>query len=383
MTTETYRPMTDSWLTETLVTALDGHRHSEKDGSGGGAGVSGGDETQGWGVGGIENSIPVRITYTIIACLGIAGNFIVIFALIKVPSLRNCTSYFIIHLAATDLITSIWVIPFHMLSVVPHIPEGLGGELVCRLFLSKYPLWVTIFASVYSMVCVTMERFFAVVYPLKYKALYTTSRIVPMIVSCWLVGAVSNWFFFYNYDYVSGKGCIFVSWPSSAVSAVIGVYIFAVVYFIPITTMLVAHWKMIKSLKKQASSLEGKACRGGACKKQAWQLQVAQDLSRMLLVVVVTYAACWLPNQVLFLAYNLGVPVSFASLPFHLSVILALCNSCINPFIYTLKNEQFRNGVRKALCLRATGVVEPAANSLEGAEQRTANTRSTNVESIA
>ncbi|XP_038059840.1 galanin receptor 2b-like [Patiria miniata] len=361
-------PMTNTWTTSGPFTT-----HGGEDGDG----ASDEEGPQGWGVGGIENSIPVRITYTIIACLGIAGNFIVIFALIRVPSLRNCTSYFIIHLAATDLITSIWVIPFHMLSVTPHVAEGVGGELICRLFISKYPLWVTIFASVYSMVCVTMERFFAVVYPLKYKVLYTTSRIIPMMVSCWLVGAVSNWFFFYNYDSVSGKGCQFVPWPSHATTGVIGVYIFAVVYFIPITTMLFAHWKMIKSLKHQAAILDGKASRGGADKKQAWQLQVAQDLSRMLLVVVVTYAVCWLPNQVLFLAFNLGAPVSFASLPFHLSVILALCNSCINPFIYTLKNKQFREGVKVALRLKSMGAVGPASSSRDEGEMRTANTQNT------
>ncbi|XP_071789677.1 galanin receptor 2b-like [Asterias amurensis] len=316
---------------------------------------------QGWGVGGIENSLPIRIFYTIIACLGITGNFVVIFALIRVPSLRNCTSYFIMHLAFSDLVTSFWVIPFHMLSVeaTASVPDGFGGELLCRVFFNKYPLWLTIFASAYSMLCVTMERFFAIVYPLKYKSLFTPCRTAPMMVCCWLVGAGSNWFFFYNYDYVSGKGCVFVPWPSKAVNAVIGVYIFAVVYFIPITTMLGAHWKMIKALKRQASFLKGKASTGGADKKKAWQHEVAQELSRMLLVVVLTYAACWLPNQAIFLAFNLGAPVSFTSLPYHFSVMLALCNSCINPFIYTYKNKRFRDGVRIALGMKSVGAVGP------------------------
>ena len=79
-------------------------------------------------------------------------------------------------------------------------------------------------------------------------------------------------------------------------------------------------------------------------KKETWQLKAAQELEKMLLVVVICYMVCWGPNQIIFFSYNMGAPVSFASTYYHISVVLAVMNSAINPFIYVLKNPFFRKG---------------------------------------
>ncbi|XP_011665444.2 gastrin/cholecystokinin type B receptor-like [Strongylocentrotus purpuratus] len=311
----------------------------------------------GWSVSRIENSSLARTIYGLIALIGMSGNALVCFVLLRVPSLRTRTSQFIIHLAVTDFITSFWVIPFHLFPFTPPIPRGFAGELMCRFYVSKYLMWVSIFASVYSLVSITLERYFAIVHPIKYKTTFSLKYSIVIMIGCWLVGAISNSFFFYVYDYEDGT-CLFLPYPTLYLQKVIGVYIFSLIYFIPITLNLVCHARMVQTLKKQAKLLEGNRFQGneGNRKKQkeAWQLKIVQDVQRMLLVVVITFMICWAPNQFIFLAFNLGANVDFTSWYYHFSVILAVCNSCVNPFIYVFRNREFRHGVAKAIgCDRA------------------------------
>ncbi len=87
-----------------------------------------------------------------------------------------------------------------------------------------------------------------------------------------------------------------------------------------------------------------------------WQLQTTKTLCKTLLFFVLTFAVCWAPVQLMFLVYNFGVYVDFSS-PFrHISVMLSVGNSCVNPILYTLMNKPFRKGIREALCKRVNSV---------------------------
>ena len=69
----------------------------------------------GWSSGNsLEDHLVVRIIYGGIAVLGIVGNFLVIFTVARVSSLRTLTNVFIVSLAICDFITSVFLIPLHL-----------------------------------------------------------------------------------------------------------------------------------------------------------------------------------------------------------------------------------------------------------------------------
>lgn len=61
-----------------------------------------------------DDAVWIRVAYGIIAVLGICGNSLVIFTIARVKSLQNLTNFFIATLAATDFITSVFLIPLNM-----------------------------------------------------------------------------------------------------------------------------------------------------------------------------------------------------------------------------------------------------------------------------
>ena len=69
----------------------------------------------GWSAeGAFEDQVWLRAVYGIIAVLGIIGNFLVMFTVARVPSLQNLTNMFIVSLAVSDFIVSVFLIPLHL-----------------------------------------------------------------------------------------------------------------------------------------------------------------------------------------------------------------------------------------------------------------------------
>ncbi|XP_041453671.1 galanin receptor 2a-like [Lytechinus variegatus] len=329
-------------------------------------------DDHGWSVSGIEHSALVRTVYGVIGFSGMAGNALVCFVLIRVPPLRTRTSRFVVNLAIADFLTSFWLIPIHVFPQVPSIPKGLAGEFMCRFYISKYILWLFIITSIYFLVVVTLERYVAVVHPLKYKRVFTTRLTVLISSCCLLIGIMAPTFFFFVYDVVDSV-CIYLPYPSPAHKLGVGLLCFTVIYGIPIVILLLLHSQTIKSLRRQAKTLAANIAEHGQSEQprrnvnisgeiegnrrptvvdndnNKWHLKVANDMQKTFFVVILVFILCWAPNQLLFLCYSLGAPVDFSKTYYHFSVIFAVCNSCANPFIYVFKNKLFRRGIRQAV----------------------------------
>ena len=88
-------------------------------------------ETTNWGAGGEIPGLFLQIMYSIIAVAGIIGNFLVVFSVARVPSMRNLTSLFLVSLAVADFITSVVLIPLHLGKTCFYL-GGMASKSNCR-----------------------------------------------------------------------------------------------------------------------------------------------------------------------------------------------------------------------------------------------------------
>lgn len=92
---------------------------------------------------------------------------------------------------------------------------------------------------------------------------------------------------------------------------------------------------------------------GAATKEQlSVQLRAKKKTVKMLLVVVVLFALCWLPLNTYHLVVDFGGslgPFRHSSSVFFLCHWFAMSNVCYNPFIYCWLNDHFRSGARTLL----------------------------------
>ena len=167
-----------------------------------------------------------------------------------------------------------------------------------------------------------------------------------MVVGVWIAGIVMNSYMFYVFKF-NGTGC-YIDWYTEGFQTFLGVCNFSVIYAIPLVTMAICYVLIMRNLSQSAKSIGH--CTGKESQASLELLNARKKVIKMLAIVVITFAICWAPNQFIFLAYNLGFDLDFTSWYYHFSVLIAFCNSCMNPLIYGFKSKSYRHALRIALC---------------------------------
>ncbi|XP_071490486.1 nociceptin receptor-like [Diadema antillarum] len=293
-----------------------------------------------------------QIMCLILAIVGFLGNLLVVLVIVRQQRRRTSTDKLILGLAMADLLTSVFIIP---IPTPKSLPFGALGEMYCKVIYSSVCMWISIMASVFTLTMISWERFVAVCYPFRYQRLFAGYRPDVIMIVIWVISFVINTNSFYvSFVDTPGVNCT-VRFPTPEFQTFFGVVLFLVEYLIPVIIMLIANVYTIRALNQQARSLVAKRDkRSGPALKL---LQARRKVIEMLFIVVITFVICWTPDQIGYLAFNLGFfEVDFLYSPVYRSfVALAFCNSCANPVIYAARNPNFRRALKELIMFSPIG----------------------------
>ncbi|CAH1246498.1 NPFFR2 [Branchiostoma lanceolatum] len=119
------------------------------------------------------------VGYVITFMATMIGNCIVCYVILKIPHMRNVTNYFVFNLAVSDMLSAIFCMPF---TLVDHIIRGWPfGEAMCKVFPAMQI--ITVAASLFTLVAIAFDRFYAVVHPTTHT--FTSTVAVRVIVLVW------------------------------------------------------------------------------------------------------------------------------------------------------------------------------------------------------
>jgi hypothetical protein len=147
-------------------------------------------------------------------------------------------------------------------------------------------------------------------------------------------------------------------WPSKQVSVNYGLSVIFCCFFIPLALIGFCYASMLFSLRRKnrfqsASSCPSSSSATPEAGGSDWKLSKAQkNITKTLLLVSVAFIVCWTPNQLFFLFLSLGFQIPGQQLIDPLSTGLCMANCCVNPFIYALKYDQFKVGLRRLICCK-------------------------------
>ena len=342
---------------------------------------------------------PLLLTiYILIALLGIIGNGLVIFVLARVASLRSFTNVLISNQSVIDFTSSI-IFFFLYVAPKPKLPTGPKfAEFVCKFWYSEYPLWAFSVASTVNLVCLTVERYFAVIHPLKYRNRFTILRARLLCFLPWIIGPLHEipWMMVHritgdiyhdeNNVTVDNRSCDAI-WPTepAGLQKAFGCIVFIDHYLVPLIIMVYVYIRIVMRLRADMPSLrmsgtsisssELQSARkpgSGTVKQQIskvssmssmklssqprrrFAIMASRSVLKTMVIVSLAYLVCWGPNEILYLIYNLGVDVDFNSVYFYCTVVFVLCNMCLNPIIYAFHYGELRRGVTYACYCCAT-----------------------------
>lgn len=191
--------------------------------------------------------------------------------------------------------------------------------------------------SVLTIVALALERWYSVVKPIDYKMKFTRKRIYIYIAIIWLISGIAN-----GSKPVKAKlndTSLRCEWSGVSYPKEIFIPSYTTLtFFIPTAITWFSFLHVAKVLQRSPAE------------RNVRFRYTRKKLTRMCAIVALLLTISWLPNQVF---YTLSAfDITEAETPVHhFTIVLAMFNSCVNPWICCFTNRDYKAGFKRLLCL--------------------------------
>ncbi|XP_038070618.1 beta-2 adrenergic receptor-like [Patiria miniata] len=294
-----------------------------------------------------SETVFLLVVYGVIGTLGIIGNGLVILVYMRSPSfLRNVTSSIVCNQSAIDLAMSVLFVLINLGPKVNLPSDPAFANFLCKVWLSEYVIWALGTSSTCNLVYLTIERYVAVFHPFYYRSKFTLRKARLICVIPWFVGPIHELGWGLT-NHVTNGTCT-SQWPSVQMGLAIGFLSLIDHYVIPLCIMAFVYSRIICKLRHARRKADADMPSSGARRRLV--RQASRNVIITTFLVSLTYLVCWGPNEIMYFYVNMGGVVDRSGVFYRFTVVMALVNMCVNPFIYAMCYKDFRRGLW--LCLR-------------------------------
>ncbi|KAL1492851.1 hypothetical protein ABEB36_011031 [Hypothenemus hampei] len=324
--------------------------------------------------------IPTLIVYGFSFILGLTGNCLIIFTTWRYRRMHSVTNLFLSSLASSDLLLIIFCIPVKVAKLFSY--TWAMGLFLCKVV--HYMQNLSTICSVLTLTAISIERYYAIVHPVRSKYICTLSQAKSIILVIWVISillAIPSLILYHLMRVgIHGESDWCVRYSSNeAFWKFHELYMLTVILIIPFSIMMYSYsvicwevWKVMEhrkvmcndsSLDQKPSNnliyldelrpMEGKKIRSEV-KNYRDDTTMVKQVIYMLVTVVVLFAICWTPILIdnILTAYKVLDQQRTGFSRYMLSAfhLLSYSNSCINPIIYGFMSKTFRESFKVALC---------------------------------
>ena len=327
--------------------------------------------------------IGVTVLAVTVIILAMIGNTLVIYIVCTVNHMRTSTNTLIANMAVADLLMTI-DIPY-ILKWVYVWDQWFGtfmGTVLCKCFHAAQV--GSLAASVFSLVAISLDRSFAILFPMK--TIMTRNVVRFAIVMSWL-GAlaltVPLMVAAENTEVKGPDGAGYFSckenWTSVSQPTYM-TFLFTTTYIIPMSIIAIVY--CLAGLRLWSRKLPGHRNLMAHKKAQA----SSRRATAMLITVVIIFALSWFPFQALEMIRVLNPRlIKEHEIPMEVHFVIpwfGYCNSAINPILYVIFSENYRREFYRILC-GGPSRMERYRNTIVGSRSTTRMTRLSRGSSLA
>ena len=288
----------------------------------------------------------VTILAVILFILAMIGNTLVIYIVFTVNHMRSSTNILIANMAFADLLMTI-DIPY-ILKWFYVMSSWFGtfmGTVLCKFFHAAQV--GSLAASVFSLVAISLDRSFAILFPMK-KVM--TRNVVRFAIAMTWLGALALMLPLMiatkNIQLEGGDGMICNEYWAPMSSKVYITVLIVIAYVIPL--IIIALVYCLAGLRLRSRKLPGHQNPTAQKKVQA----SSRRATTMLITVAVIFTLSWLPFQALEMI-KVYKATLFYKIPKKVRFVIpwfGYCNSAINPILYIIFSGNYRREFYRILC---------------------------------
>ncbi|XP_028300688.1 relaxin family peptide receptor 3.2b [Gouania willdenowi] len=309
-----------------------------------------------------SSSVVVRVmiacVYSVVCALGLLGNSLALYLLhSRYRQKQSSINCFVMGLAITDL-QFVLTLPFWAVDTALDFRWPFG-RIMCKIISSVTTM--NMYASVFFLTAMSVARYYSISSALKMHSRKAAAAQAKWTSVCiWAVSLMVTLphAIYSTSAQVSDEELCLVRFPDSGTwdpQLLLGLYQLQKVllgFLIPLIIISVCYLLLLRIiLSRRVAGAAGPQVTQGRQNRRS-------KVTKSIVIVVLSFFLCWLPNQALTLW---GVLIKFDLVPFSkafynaqayafpLTVCLAHTNSCLNPVLYCLIRKEFRAGLKEIL----------------------------------
>ena len=234
--------------------------------------------------------------FLIIGIIGILANaFVVIILGTSVKIRQKLVNTLIIHQSFIDFLASVALVATaHLSPYDPHGLVGLHADIYCFFVMNKWPLWLLIFTSSFSLMFLNIERYISIVYPIFHHTKVTRKKVLMLLPIVWILGLLEECLVASSFVPVDGA-CDFG--PTSyhiTMSHVILILFIVLHFFLPVFLVTILYGHMLIRLRKSVKSKHDV----GSEKRDDIMEKAKKNIFKTMLLITMCYAICFAFNSI-------------------------------------------------------------------------------------
>ena len=239
--------------------------------------------------------------FLVIGIIGVVANSFVIQILGSSAKIRQTlVNTLIIHQSFVDLLTSVLLIgTAHIDGLDQHGLDGFHADVYCFFLASKWPLWVMIDVSSFSLVFLNIERYISIVNPIYHHIKITRKKVLTLLPIVWFLGLLEQCFLCSSFESENGA-CVFGN-PGMFQITVITFLILH--FFLPVVLVLFLYGHMFLRLKSSVNS--GSDATSG--NRNDVIEKAKKNVFKTMLFITMCYAVCYVFNRVYVTLVIMGI----------------------------------------------------------------------------
>ncbi|XP_064097564.1 gastrin/cholecystokinin type B receptor-like [Macrobrachium nipponense] len=127
--------------------------------------------------------VPPLLVYSVTYVVGVVGNVLIIFTIARYRRLKTTTNVFLASLASADLLLILLCIPLKLARLFSY--TWTLGEVTCKTL--YYIQCLSAMCSVLTLCTMSIERYYAIVYPMRAQYRCTISQAKRLCAGIWLI----------------------------------------------------------------------------------------------------------------------------------------------------------------------------------------------------
>ena len=264
---------------------------------------------------------------TILVIVSIIANSLVVSAIWRTPSLRYPSIVFLCGLAVSDLAVGLVVQPLFIAVELLKI-HGLPSGGDCTLETAFLALAFIVCGVSFGLVTlISMDRYIAIQYPLRYPSIVTLPRVMFLITLCWLASTFCS---------------SLLVWQFSAF-----LYVVATVMMVFLGTSTIIHITIYRIVRRHRNEIRAQ--------EQAVQATNEFNMARFKKTAVNTFIVyyflllCYVPFSIAWVLRMVGSSSLENPIVWKLGNTIVFLNSALNPFLYCWRLPSIRGPVMTLL----------------------------------